>query len=247
VQTLNFKKDLRPDDTKIFEYFAGTGIVYSFTLDMTETDNLQFNADILKSLTNVTKGVLTLSPSFGDSLARQNIRTFTITDNFRDLVQKVSDSYCNFGPSGPNYQYPITGMVGIYEMVTTFIDMTLFNNLGGKADVATSAKRGPPTMADSLTFTTTVTGGLTPKVTFTPVTNRFGVSTATVAASASRIDKHQVIIGLGLPNAPVNFNPLIGAFITSSATTNGEAAAAQAVSQRINRFESTKSLIVTTP
>jgi hypothetical protein len=245
VLKLKFK-DLRPSDTKLFEYFGGTGIVYAFTLDMTENNNAQFTADVIKPLSH---GLFTLSPAAGDNLLRQNIRAFTVTDNFKDLVQKVDPSYCNlnFAPSGPNYQYPITGTIGIYEMVATFIDMTLFNNLGGKADVATTPKRGPPTMADTITFTTTISAGLTPKVTFTPVSNRFQLMDASLAATVSRIDKHSVIIGLGLANAPVSFNPLAGAFITSSPTSNGEAAAAQAVAQQINRFESTRSVIVAAP
>src|SRR5262249_1953846 len=94
VQKLDFRT-LRPTDAKIFTYFGGTGIVYSFALDMTETDNFQFNADIIKPLTH---GLFTLNPSAGDTLIRENLRAFTITDNFKDLVQKVDDTYCNFGP-----------------------------------------------------------------------------------------------------------------------------------------------------
>ena len=241
LRTLDFKTLREPARSNLV-YFSQTGIVFSFALDMTEASNLSAQADIIKP---VTRGTFTLSPSVGDSLSRDNIRSFTITDNFLDLVKKVDPKYCNFEIPRPNFQYPIVGKIGIDEIVDTFVDLTLFNDLGGSKDVATKAQRGPPTMADTLTFTTVVSAGLNPKVLFTPFSNNFQLLDASITATASRTDKHQVIVGLGLPIAPVfTRTGMTAAFISAAPKGSGEAAAVQAVAQQIIRFESTKPLIV---
>ena len=239
-EKLNFSS-LREPARSTLNYFAGTGIVYSFSLDGTESEGASLSSDIVVPFTH---GGLTLSPSLGNSLTRDNIRAFTITDNFSDLVRKVDDSYCDFGPSSPNYEYPITGTIGIDEMIDTFIDLTLFNDLGGKSDIATAAKRGPPTMADTLTFTTTISAGLTPKVAFTPAGSGAYVQDASLPVSISRTDKHSVIVGLGLANAPVASNGLTANFVTASPSSAGETAAIQAVNQQIQRFEIPRPVIV---
>jgi hypothetical protein len=227
----------------ILEYFAKAGIVYAFTLDGTESDGISFSADTVIPIRN---GATTLSPSLGNALMRDNIRAFTITDNFHELVYQVKDSYCDFGPSGPHYQYPITGRIGIDEMIDTFVDLTLFNDLGAGSDVATKAQRGPPTMADTLTFTTMISAGLTPKVTFMPFGSTTNLMDASTAGTVSRTDKHAVIVGLGLPSAPVIKKGLISSFVTApkAKAGTGEAAAVQAVNQQILRFETPRPLIV---
>ena len=155
------------------------------------------------------------------------------------------DRYCkNFERTGPNYQYPIAGKIGIDEMIKTFIALTLFADLGGEQAPAKSISFTPglPTMADTITFTTTITGGLTPGITFTPVGTAVQLASATLAGSVMRMDTHQVIIGLGLPLAltPVAMAPKVAALVISSSATQpgtGEAAAAQAVAQQIIRYQ----------
>src|SRR6202030_1732411 len=46
-------------------YFGSTGIVYSFTLDGTETNGATFAADVIRPLTH---GLFTLTPSAGNTL-----------------------------------------------------------------------------------------------------------------------------------------------------------------------------------
>jgi hypothetical protein len=242
LKTTNFKKLKYPEGPTL-DYFGQTGIVFSFSLDMTETNSISLQGDIVKPSAH---GLLTLTPSLGDTLSRDNIRAFTITDNFSDLVKKVDGAtYCNFAQAGPNFQYPIVGRIGVDEIVSTFIDLTLFGDLGSKNDVATKAVRGPPTMADTITFSTTISGGLAPKVTLTPLSNRFQIMDASLPIAATRVDKHQVIVGLGLPAAPqFTKNGLTAAFISAAPRQSGEAAAVQAVAQQIIRFEAAKPPIV---
>lgn len=237
LETLDIKKT-----DPYLQLFAKTGIVFSFSLQGTENNGLTLTGDIINPLRH---GVETLNGSLGGSLQRDNIRAFTVTDNFLELAQQIKDDYCNFASTQSNYAYPIVGRIGIDEMVDTFVDMTLFNGLGAKTDVATAVKRGPPTMADTITFTTTVSGGLTPKVVFTPVGKALQLLDATLAATANRTDKHSVVVGLGLPSAPIYPGSALNAFVTANARPRtGETAALQAVNQQIQRFEIAKPFIV---
>lgn len=234
LRTLNVEKSHLPPEVKsYFAYFGQTGIVFSFALQGTENNNVSFSSLVSKPISNGTES---LGSSFGDTLQRDNIRAFTITNNFQELVQLPAD-YCNFEPSSPNFQYPIAGAIGIAEMVDTFVDLTLFNNLGGEKDVATAAKRGPPSMGDTITFTTTISAGLVPKVVFTPVGTAARLLNATLILDASRIDKHKVIIGLGLPGGP---DKIFGGRMAAT----GKSAAQRAVEEQILRFEVTKPLVV---
>ena len=250
-------------------YFSTTGIVYSFTLDATENNNASFTADVIKPLAH---GTATFTPTAGNALTRENIRTFTITDSFGGLIDVKNDQYCNeIGPSEPNYEYPITGRVGVDEMVTTFIELTLRDALSPKTDAAAPrpASAPPIAMVDTLNFTTTLNIGVTSKVTFTPAGTNLQLMDAMLPLSSMRTDKHQVIIGMALSQvyAPPgttlaakrflwaastaaganNFtrstNPRL-ILATPNANVTGESIALEAVNNQILRFEVPKSLVV---
>jgi hypothetical protein len=263
---------LKPPNKILYNlsYFGTTGIVYSFTLDGTETESASFTADVIRPLTH---GLATLTPSAGNSLMRENIRTFTISDSFDTLLDPKNDNYCNaIGPSYPNYEYPIAGRVGVDEMVTTFIELTLRDALSPKQDAAGAPPNTPPpiAMVDTLNFTTSLSAGLGGKVTFTPVGKKWQLMDASLPLSAMRVDKHQVIIGLALakPYIPFGTSPFARtamlarwsswASVAGAAGNNpqlimanpvqpsesGEAIALQAVNNQILRFELPKPLVV---
>ena len=263
LETMDIRKDNFNNRTVsgALYYFSQTGIVFNFTLQGTENNGLALTGDLVRPLKHETE---TLNGTIGNSLQRDNIRSFTVTDNFLELVQTVKDSYCDVAPSTPNYEYPMVGRIGIDEMVATFVDMTLFNGLGNKSDAITSGgsapgasakpgDRGPPTMVDTITFTTTIGGGLTPKVVFTPIGKALQLLDATLAGTATRTDKHAVIVGLAIPTKPTFNLPsassssqnLTTSFVTATTNPNsGEAAAVKAVDQQIQRFEVSKPIIV---
>jgi hypothetical protein len=238
----NFIGKFGPYQRRKLMYFATTGIVYAFSLEGTETAGLTLSANVIRPLTHGTESLM---PSAGDTLRRDNIRTFTISDNFHDLIVTTRmDRDCSkFERPGPNYQYPIVGKIGIEEMIRTFIVLALFEDLGVQQTPAKSIglTPGPPAMADQITFTTTITGGLTPGVTFTPVGSAVQLASASLIGSVMRVDTHQVTIGLGLPTAVTRgkIDPNMAALVISSATQpgTGEAAAAQAVAQQIIRYQ----------
>jgi len=243
-------------------YFEDAGLVLAFTLDMAETDGITASADLIKP---VAHGTFTLSPTAGDTVKRENMRVFTVVDNFMDLIEIPNNSknYCNFTPSGPNFQYPMVGQIGLHEIIDTFLKLALFNGLGAKATDATGQTvlaRGLPAMADTLTFTTTLTAGLPAKVVFSPVGTAFQDMDANIMPSAMRVDTHSVIVGLGLPVLPpppgthtallerraallsTQFTPALT--ITSPIVTSGEDNAKAAVDEQILRFQIGKVPIV---
>jgi hypothetical protein len=251
------------------DYFSLTGIAYSFTLNGTETESASFTANVIKPL---AQGTATFTPTAGNSLSRQNIRTFTITDSFGGLIGTKYDEYCDgIGPSYPNVEYPLVGRVGIDEMVTTFIDLARLDALSGTANPYGSAPSSnvPNAMVDSLTFTTTLMAGITPQVAFNPMGQDLQLMNATLPLTASRMDTHGVIIGLGLagPYTPPGMDPVLRAqtirrwnswrapgFVVGNnphliianppQSNTGEAVALEAVNNQILRFEVPRSLIV---
>jgi hypothetical protein len=227
---------------------ARIGIVYDFSLEGVETGSLTFNADIIKPLTNGTE---TYSPSLSDTLKRDNTRTFTVSDSFTTLLNlgKKNPRHCEFLASGPNYQYPIAGRIGIDEMILTFVRLAISGDLVAQEDptkITTDdilSPAGPPTMVDNLIFTTTVSAGLTPKIVLSPVGAALQLEDATLVGSISRVDTHMVTIGLALGKSP-SMSPGAVASLLSPNTralfftqsikdpNSGEALAGQAIVQR---------------
>jgi len=249
------------------------GIVYNFTLQGVETDGLMFNSDIIKPIKNGTE---TYSPSLGNSLKRDNTRTFTISDSFTKLLA-LSPNHCNFNSTGPNYEYPIAGRIGLDEMIQTFVRLSATGDVvpedssdasqkssttandssqtppasatpkaPANASSDTLSPAGPPTMVDTIIFTTTISAGLTPKVTFSPAGTGVQLMDASLAGTVSRVDTHEVVIGLALGSSPANtgaLSALLNAKTTALFFTHqakdpgfsGEVLAAQAVTQEFIR------------
>ena len=214
----------------IVKKFEDSAIAYDFTFDMTETNNLDATVDILRPIPVLN--TFTSAFSGGVDRTRQNQRVFTVTDTFIGLLSKTKPDYCaRFGTVDANYMYPITGRVGIGEMVHDFVVMSLFDGLAGDP-----TKKGPPTTADTLTFTTKITGSAAPKIVLAPAGSALQVADASFTASASRTDIHKLIVGLSLPAAPdpAAKKPAVttvnGIFVTVVGTP-AEISAANAVNQ----------------
>lgn len=104
-----------------------------------------------------------------------------------------------------NHVYPIIGRIGIDKITYDYLDLTIFGMLAGTKDKPAA----PPTMADKLTFTTTLDASATPKITFTPTGTAFQLVDAGITGGVSRSDQHEVTVGLALPpSATVYLNSL---------------------------------------
>lgn len=179
----------------VVELLWGTGIAYNFVLQMKEVNNVDPMINLLRMFSKSTQ-MLGLNGNFDRQ--RQNSRSFTITDNFADLVKKLRADYCNGQIVEANTVYPIAGNVGMDLVVHDFLVLTLFGNLSGDASKDVTSTKGPPTMVEQLEFMTTIGGSATPKVTFIPVGPGTVVSSATLGLMASRTDTHTLTVGLYL-------------------------------------------------
>ncbi|SHN73483.1 hypothetical protein [Bradyrhizobium erythrophlei] len=242
------------------------GIVYAFSLSGTETDSFMPSATFISPLAT---GSWSVNASAGDTVSRQNVRTFTIVDNYNTLLQ-MNAGLCAAQPKGVNYQYPVVGSIGIAEMVRTFIGMASHANLepeqqgnitqfNGALDTNIN---GAPTMVDTISFMTTLSGGVTPTLTLTPVGSATQFTGANLGVSFMRQDAHQVIVGLALPGQivrPVSASHLLTARVFTSANqprspllisaasprTATEQAALEAVNNQIIRYQLPRPFIVT--
>jgi hypothetical protein len=262
---LQFKEQLKPISSfsytlfkpplrQLVQFFSTTGIAYNFQLQGLETDNIDPTTDLL---TFSGKNVFT-SPVTGNAdRMRQNIRTFTVTDTFDYLLHNIPDdpnpdhknNYCAGYIVGPNYIYPVAGKIGIDRMIGDFVDLTLFEGLAGpptsSTNPTTANPKGPPTMVDQLQFTTTVSLGATPKVTFAPIKTFMDAS---LMLKTSRQDTHTVTIGLAIVDknslnqianfragifAPGPFGPLLTARPVNDAELSAVLAVNQVLTQQI--------------
>lgn len=179
---------LTPSEQGFYDRYVQTGIAFDFSFDITEEDIGSGFADPVRLITNGAAGV---GLSAGGDYKRNNLRHFIVSDTFLDLLQNEKLK-CGTEYRYSNYAYPISGTIGLAELIDTFVDLNELKPLA--KDKATSS-----VFADTLTFTTTLTGSVSPHVIVAPVGNQWGLaSSANVTASAQRIDKHAVIIGLSM-------------------------------------------------
>lgn len=222
--------DLQPslfsgETRRLLGLFYGTGVAYGYQLEMTENNNLDVDINFLKDF---TPPILNVGLKAGKTLQRKNGRTFTVTDTFGGLL-KVPAHYCKDFVVQENVVYPIAGKIGVEPMIQDFINLTLFGNLGGKDP------NGPPTMADALSFETTVSASATPKITFSPVN---GLADASITGLASRTDVHSVTIGLAIDDklqseVPPLRSTLYARSLVTARGGRSEQLAAEAVNQSL--------------
>lgn len=220
----------RGETRKVLQLFFDTGIAYNYKLTMTEANGLAGGLGLVQPL---VRGTETLGIAGAASLQRQNLRTFTITDSFSKLIRDLRPDDCEGSIAAANFVYPIAGRVGMKEVVQDFVNLTLFDNLGGG-----EAGAGPPTLVDSLDFQTTfsVNGG--PSFVFTPVGRGLNLATASLGPSASRTDMHNLTVGLAIPKTQTRLaESLRGIGVTplllSARGGPSELAAAKAVNEVI--------------
>jgi hypothetical protein len=244
------------------------GVVLSYTLDMMESDSVAAGTNFEQL---VTRGTFSFNPSAGDSLKRENRRTFTIADDYGTLM-KVKQ--CDDQPIGPNYQYPIVGTIGINEAIRTFLTMALHEDLAAMDDDSNGktleSPGTAPAMVETLTFTTIVSAGVTPSVTLIPVGKATQLTSASLGFAWSRQDVHEVIVGLGMPPVPAREDnnttkrvlyssaagssfrartPLLinAAVPVGTGPKSGTAVAMEAVNDQIVRFETLRQTVVVAP
>jgi hypothetical protein len=246
---------LSASEQRNVQIFQGTAIAYDFTFDMTEMNNLDPTVNLIRPLRDQT-----FSAAIGANFdrTRENTRTFTISDTFNGLFTKIPKNYCDNITEGKNYIYPVTGTIGIDEMIRTFVALTLFGDLSGSStgDDATASNSSaaddakaaspPPTMGDTLRFTTTLTLSPSPVITLTPIGTALQISSANLIAKASRMDMHEVIVALALP--PPSSAGSRSSSISNSSTgcNNATGSAGQAGARALSSSSTPAPLLVNT-
>jgi hypothetical protein len=207
---------------------GSSAIAYNFTFDMTEINNLDPTWDGIAAITNGTFG---LGITAGVDRSRHSIRSFTVSDSFAGLLMDVPWSYCKDRTvRSPNYLYPIVGRVGVGEMISNFIDISLFDNLK-------AGDKGPPAVSDSIEFQTNLALGIAPSVVLTPVTKAFTTKGATFGFVNKRQDSHKVIVGLSRDDTAKTPKSLLWLVNGSKYASSSEGAALTVVDKHILRFE----------
>ncbi|MET4518314.1 hypothetical protein [Bradyrhizobium sp. I1.7.5] len=186
----NLRAHLNGIEQVIYDRYIKTGIAYDFSFDITEENGASGAVDPVKLFTN---GIAGLGLSASSDLKRENLRHFVVSETAEDLLKNQQlDCGPQYDYKSSNYAYPIAGKIGIDELVSTFFDVNEIRNLSPDKTSAT-------VFADTLTFTTTVTGSVSPHIIVAPTGNRWGLASAAgLGVSGSRLDKHALIIGLSL-------------------------------------------------
>jgi GR25 family glycosyltransferase involved in LPS biosynthesis len=169
--------------------YENSAIAYDFTFDILEDDSVGANVNFLTAVTNGTFG-LTLGAT--SDRQRQTIRNFRVSDTFGEL--RMMTLCNNPDQSANNYIYPVTGSIGLDEVVRTFVDLNEFNRLS-----ATDTSK-VPVLADTFSFLTMISGTATPTLTLVPAhPGRFNLTSASIPLTASRRDTHKVVVAMSLP------------------------------------------------
>jgi len=122
------------------------------------------------------------------------VRDFTIATTFAGLRSELSAEFCSSASApGENFRYPITGRIGLDELIFTFLSLA---ESGGLKIIEDNEL---PDLSDTLTFETKVSGGFDPSIELTPMTSGFHLAAAMPHHKSERTDIHEVAVGLTLP------------------------------------------------
>lgn len=183
--------------------FAGSAIKMDFEFQITENNDNSVDGNFKVPF---TKDSFSLGIKAGNKQTREGHRNFAINDNFNKLVDRVHCDRQFYQQPVPGY--PITGNIGLAEVIGTFIDLAkegentivvakdgTYTSFDSKKPQATTLD----TYSDTITFTTKVSGTITPTLTLAPVSNKFKLTSLSGIFGSDRTDIHKVLVTLILP------------------------------------------------
>jgi hypothetical protein len=191
----------REDVAKLAPIVKATVIGYDFNLKMEEAGTAG-TFDPKKPLLafagpNSFSG--TLDAQVGH--LRKNRRTFTIIEPLAELTRPDNVEVCRDRRKGPNWSSPISGTIGLDEVVRTFLKLELLTELQQQKDKETSKAQkafsgSHVVFSDELVFTTTYSAKATGELVLDAVVGRVSLTNVAVGADASRTDLHSLIVAL---------------------------------------------------
>lgn len=222
----NFKKSLEKNkklwiaqlasaevDKKLQEDLRDAAIGYDFKLTMTETSGASGAGTFTFPFGN---GKFLLGVTAGEDKERKNDRSFQIVESFPELIADRKLMGCEKGST--DWKYPITGSVGIDEIMKTYTQLQGIgpgfgrqppakrrtggqggerqeqDRPGGGNDAGLVAGSGAIAFTEELTFTTSYGGGLEPSLELNPVLHDFRLTKASASLGATRKDTHKMTI-----------------------------------------------------
>ena len=148
--------------------YAAIGYTFRFTI--TDGDNssgsVLFSYPFLSPVGNFTLGV-----SAGEDKKRKGDRSFDLVEDFAQLL---ADGSLTCSPESKNWKYPITGEIGLREVIETYVRLSglkIFTppsssggggGSGGGGSGGSSKARDVYEFTDDLTFTTTYNASISP-------------------------------------------------------------------------------------
>jgi hypothetical protein len=172
---------------KLHAYGASV-IAYHFDFSVTEHNSAKAGAAFGAPMFG---GQFGLGIDVATDKVREGKREFRTSETFGDLAKLKN---CDRFPTRrPDFNYPVSGSVGMAKAIETFIALAEFGGAQGE-------------FSDILTFTTAWSGGLKPSLTLTPVPSSFKLVSLSGEVAGSRVDKHQVTIGIAFPKIDLRTN-----------------------------------------
>lgn len=164
------------------DFLRKTYVGFLFTFEIDE-DNKATQAS-LKFANPFSDGSFKLDLSGGVSKHRETVRNLVVAETLEELK---SGGPCEPAPR-PNLLYPLAGRIGADEILTTYLRI--------ERDMKFKGANGAQIFTDTLTFTTTLSAGVTPNLTLSAGSTEFKLKNASVKGSVERVDLHKVIIAI---------------------------------------------------
>ncbi len=185
---------IRPDHPFLKTTFIG----YDFDFNITEVNNAGTVAgDGRGKLVFTGKhaaGVSTVDVTAASERKREAQRVFRIVES----LETLRAANCTEEREEANRLYPITGSIGMHEIVRTYVGLEKLTTLAKSDDDAPGAATGTPTVfSDVLTFTTEIGGGIKPTLVLNAVgVGSFRLTGASFFGDATRKDVHKLTVVL---------------------------------------------------
>jgi hypothetical protein len=161
--------------------YGDVAAAYDFDFNISEHNHADASLAFKNPLKN---GVFDFTGGGVVDGTRRGQRVFKAQETFAQLASR---DYCiGVRPRDKNLLHPVTGSIGLRRVVQTFVEIS---EQGG----------GKDSFVDTLTFTTTISAGITAGLKINPVPNNFHLVSASGNLSADRTDVHKITISLAFP------------------------------------------------
>jgi hypothetical protein len=169
--------------------FRKAVIGYEFQFTITEQNNKDSSASFALPF---QEGRFSFGITANKDLKRESDRNFKFVETFEDVIA----ANCARGPREKNFKYPITGEIGLAEVVETFIRLEQLTSL---SDGAVKFGTRVATFSDKLIFTTAFGGNVSANLDMNagPL-NSLRLAKASAGIAADRSDVHKVTIALAV-------------------------------------------------